>query len=1706
MKARSLLIPVTLFGIALLIFGGRIGQAASADLANAPDALSITFFATQDSFVSKGYPTTTYGSGTTMTLGWTASGSDWRILLDFDLASLPSNAQISSATLRLNAEINGPEPVNPQATFYAYPYAINSSWSETTITWNTQPGGSHWNDPAAAVDATLPSTQWSVTEIVEAWVAGSQPVEGIMLLSDQTLEGYHRYVTKEGSSGQAASLEIVYTLTTPTATATATRTSTPTLTQTPTRTATPTATKSLTPTATQTLIYTPTSTATPTRTPTPTQSQTPTATITQTPTRTLTQTPTRTPTQTATLTVTPTTTQTATQTLTQTPTRTLTQTPTRTLTLTPTATSGGQVCNANPTRININKDAWVDSANPSANHGADPLLKSGTLSGTTQSLLYFPATLPVPEGQTITNAKLYIFVNSVQPGAGAYQLRPASAAGGWNEAIVAWAVKPAVKNNFALANFNGQTGWLTIDITQLASDFTANPSTNFGFYLLPANGSFTAEFASRESNNPPYITITCSGPAITYTPTPTATPAATPTSVPTPRPMQGINFDSLALGTNVISQYAGQGVTFFNDYINFGQYRAAPRIQSHPAATSGSQALVNQYSSLEFSNSSSASLAFYFDQPQKTVSFNLTALGNPNEHCASGITATIRAYDCAGVKVAEKIVTAGEAFAVPIGLSASSNIHFVAVDFGSSTCAEVIDDLVYAAGSAYCSSATSLPVINVATGPTGSVFADPDQNLRGYVDDAGGMVKRLTLNRAYLPARFNLDLQRVSYNLPITLQEGANHYTLQAVDLTGAASTQNLTYLLGAPDRIRINQMKLTQRGVIRNETCQLDAPFVAGKSTLALLSTAAFTANGLPTFVDQIKLELYYTPFSGGTETKTGSVWSVTQDGRVRMDNTEDMKEAHFWIPGSLVQQPGWYRMTYQGYLNNAPVGQPLAGPCASQEPYGFYATRPVRPLLVPSPLSSTNRYTRKYDFDQILLEQIEVVRRTYPVADLNGVLYQETDAYPMCDGTIATQRAWPEVCKGTGFSWTYKVEGITRLSRMPWEYDIDDTQWFCKKTDHIVGGRYLDLPLETIEVDPFIGISLFGPDLNGWDSGKLPKFMPPIDMDFNGQLSTAEFANYVKSYKDVETSTWFSSSDLSHLGPGDTIRFFEDLPQMVNGCAEETDPVAEIRKRADGEVLYKPARLYAVSINETIPGTDNDFQYPVLIMPQMFIPPDFLWSEAHLGQNMGNVSWTELLDDTTIIAHEVGHAIGQLFDWYNDDISDDLLTREPGSLWFYSGRTRYKPEAAHLIMGGNTNNLKSVHLKDDYQVLFDELVLPTGGQAELLGLAEPAAPQPTGPVFNLSFEIEADGSASGIIYRVADGLELTPQDPTSSTALVFGSGAATLLHYPISLETPYAVQEGGAFDQPASTFMITAPFPAGTAWVELRNGSTVLTHLDVSANTPAVTLLEPNGGESFASDDVVTIRWNSQDPDGGDLDHTIYYSIDGGANWLVLTSAYHGDEYRWDLGNLPGSLGVQGLIRIKASDGFNTAEDQSDAPFQVAGKPPTAVIIAPASDGEYLACGGLSLEGLAHDPEGQPLTYAWKIDGAVVSTELTTLVAAPAPGAHSLRFEVSDRNGFTEAHEIPFQVGDDSDCDMLPDDYEDLHNLNPLFAGDASEDPDLDGLSNREEYQYGTLPQDWDSDDDGISDGFEIVQGTDPLDPNNRPLPAVYLPVVRR
>lgn len=82
-----------------------------------------------------------------------------------------------------------------------------------------------------------------------------------------------------------------------------------------------------------------------------------------------------------------------------------------------------------------------------------------------------------------------------------------------------------------------------------------------------------------------------------------------------------------------------------------------------------------------------------------------------------------------------------------------------------------------------------------------------------------------------------------------------------------------------------------------------------------------------------------------------------------------------------------------------------------------------------------------------------------------------------------------------------------------------------------------------------------------------------------------------------------------------------------------------------------------------------------------------------------------------------------------------------------------------------------------------------------------------------------------------------------------------------------------------------------------------------------------------------------------------------------------------------------------------------------------------------------------------------------------------------------------------------EDTDGDGLLDGWEVANSLDPNDNGTTnvnnggSGDPDNDGLTNAEEQDLGTDPNDADSDDDGITDGGENDQGTDPNDPEDTP-----------
>ncbi|MGH0028316.1 MAG: FG-GAP-like repeat-containing protein [Myxococcota bacterium] len=75
------------------------------------------------------------------------------------------------------------------------------------------------------------------------------------------------------------------------------------------------------------------------------------------------------------------------------------------------------------------------------------------------------------------------------------------------------------------------------------------------------------------------------------------------------------------------------------------------------------------------------------------------------------------------------------------------------------------------------------------------------------------------------------------------------------------------------------------------------------------------------------------------------------------------------------------------------------------------------------------------------------------------------------------------------------------------------------------------------------------------------------------------------------------------------------------------------------------------------------------------------------------------------------------------------------------------------------------------------------------------------------------------------------------------------------------------------------------------------------------------------------------------------------------------------------------------------------------------------------------------------------------------------------------------------------DSDDDGLLDGFEDLYGLDPNGYDDPLADPDADGLDGLAEQAAGTDPLRADTDGDGRSDPVELQQGTDPLDPLSFP-----------
>ena len=216
--------------------------------------------------------------------------------------------------------------------------------------------------------------------------------------------------------------------------------------------------------------------------------------------------------------------------------------------------------------------------------------------------------------------------------------------------------------------------------------------------------------------------------------------------------------------------------------------------------------------------------------------------------------------------------------------------------------------------------------------------------------------------------------------------------------------------------------------------------------------------------------------------------------------------------------------------------------------------------------------------------------------------------------------------------------------------------------------------------------------------------------------------------------------------------------------------------------------------------------------------------------------------------------------------------------------------------------------------------------------------------------------------------------------------------------------------------------PWQAGTARIVIKEGQTVLHITYVSANSPQVTLLSPNGGELWPPYGEQVVTWAGSDADGDPLRYVLQYSPDGGITWKAVATNLVGESYTLSAGRLAGS--ETALIRVVASDGVNTSQDESDGTFTVEGKPPAAHILYPMDGSAFSSGSPVVLEGAGADLEDGPLsddalfTWSSSLDGELgVGREMS--FDDLSPGRHIITLEVADSDGFVGEDSVSISIG---------------------------------------------------------------------------------------
>lgn len=205
---------------------------------------------------------------------------------------------------------------------------------------------------------------------------------------------------------------------------------------------------------------------------------------------------------------------------------------------------------------------------------------------------------------------------------------------------------------------------------------------------------------------------------------------------------------------------------------------------------------------------------------------------------------------------------------------------------------------------------------------------------------------------------------------------------------------------------------------------------------------------------------------------------------------------------------------------------------------------------------------------------------------------------------------------------------------------------------------------------------------------------------------------------------------------------------------------------------------------------------------------------------------------------------------------------------------------------------------------------------------------------------------------------------------------------------------------------FTLLLPWNIETTRIVLLKDNVELASRSASKNAPVVTITSPNGGENLTGP-TATVTWSAVDEDDDSLAYVVQYTTDDGINWNTVAIDFTETELDLDL-SLVSNTEI-GKVRVLASDGFLTSQDESDGVFTVATEKPVYVDIFDSDGATFSGGQTVILDGEAYTNSGSlpedSLVWSSDLDGELaVGEQLAINAQELSEGTHRITLTAHD------------------------------------------------------------------------------------------------------